>query len=110
MCEYEPISMFCGFPVIVATLPMFEAVATANRNGKAGNCNRRVSFNTNGTMTRQTMSLTKKADKSPDVKITAGRNHFGGRCLRTAWVVHSKKPARCKLPTISIMENNNTIV
>ena len=26
-------SMFCGLPVIVATLPMFEAVATASRYG-----------------------------------------------------------------------------
>jgi hypothetical protein len=42
---------------------MFEAVATAKRKGKAGICNRRVSFNTNGTMTRHTMSLTRKADK-----------------------------------------------
>ena len=29
MPESEPISMFCGLPVIVATLPMFDAVATA---------------------------------------------------------------------------------
>src|SRR5438874_12478913 len=29
--ENDPISMFCGLPVIVATLPMFDAVATASR-------------------------------------------------------------------------------
>ena len=29
--DSDPISMFCGLPVIVATLPMFEAVATATR-------------------------------------------------------------------------------
>jgi hypothetical protein len=29
--DNEPISMFCGLPVIVATLPVFEAVATATR-------------------------------------------------------------------------------
>src|SRR5437588_300922 len=29
--EKEPISMFCGLPVMVATLPIFEAVATASR-------------------------------------------------------------------------------
>ena len=31
--DNEPISMFCGFPVIVATLPMFDAVATAMTYG-----------------------------------------------------------------------------
>src|SRR5207237_9034728 len=29
--ENDPISMFCGLPVIVATLPIFDAVATASR-------------------------------------------------------------------------------
>ena len=31
MPDSEPISMFCGLPVIVAALPMFDAVATATR-------------------------------------------------------------------------------
>src|SRR2546426_1694317 len=31
MPEKDPTRMFCGFPVIVATLPTFEAVATAKR-------------------------------------------------------------------------------
>ena len=31
MCESEPMMMFCGFPVIVATEPTFEAVARPTR-------------------------------------------------------------------------------
>src|SRR5579864_1472394 len=110
MCEYEPMSMFCGLPVIVATLPIFEAVATASKNGSG--CRRilLVRTKTKGTITKQTMSFTRNADRIPEVKITAGRNARGCRCFSTASVVHSKKPERCRLPTISIMENSRTIV
>ncbi len=31
ICERLPMMMFCGFPVIVATLPMLDAVAMAVR-------------------------------------------------------------------------------
>ena len=63
-------SMFCGFPVIVAVLPMFEAVATASRWGMGGNPRRCATCSTNGVITRQTMSLTRNAESRPLVKIT----------------------------------------
>ncbi len=31
ICEKLPIIMFCGLPVMVATEPMFDAMATASR-------------------------------------------------------------------------------
>src|SRR5437667_11895650 len=71
---------------------------------------RRVMFKTNGTMTRQTMSFTKNAEKIPDVKITAGKNRAGLNRRSTTSAIHSKKPTRCRLPTISIIENSRTIV
>src|SRR6266576_261598 len=71
---------------------------------------RRVMFKTNGTITRHTMSFTKNAEKIPDVKITAGKNRAGLNRRSTTSAIHSKKPTRCRLPTISIIENNRTMV
>jgi hypothetical protein len=72
MRDSDPISMFCGLPVIVATLPMFDAVATAMTYGTAGTLSRCAICTTNGVMTRQTMSLTRNAESTPVVKITVG--------------------------------------
>jgi hypothetical protein len=64
--------MFCGLPVMVATLPTFDAVATATRYGTGGRPRRRAMCNTNGVMTRHTMSFTRNADNKPQVKTTVG--------------------------------------
>ena len=71
---------------------------------------RLVIVSTNGTMTRHTISLTKNADKTPQVKITAGNRWVGFKRRRTTSAFHSKKPTRCRLPTINIIENSNTSV
>ena len=94
MPENEPISMFCGFPVILATLPIFDAVATANRYGNGSSRSLRVIFSTNGTITRQTISFTKNAESTPDVKTTAGRRCDGVSRRSTISAVHSKNPTR----------------
>jgi len=96
MPENEPISMFCGLPVMVATLPMFDAVATARRYGSGFTPMRRVAVRTKGTMTRQMMSLTKNAESTPLVTITVGSRWRGLSRVTTRWVIQSKKPARCK--------------
>ncbi len=58
--------MFCGLPVIVAALPMFDAVASASRYG-SGRCRRaHATSSTIGVNTRQIVSLTKSADSTPD--------------------------------------------
>ena len=72
MPDSEPISMFCGLPVIVAALPIFDAVATAITYGTGGSLSRRAMCTTNGVITRQTMSLTRNAESSPLVKMTVG--------------------------------------
>ena len=64
--------MFCGLPVIVATLPMFDAVATASRYGTGASPSRRAMCRTNGVITRHTMSLTRNAESTPQVKTTVG--------------------------------------
>jgi len=77
-------SMFCGFPVIVATLPIFDAVATANRYGNGSSRSLRLMLSTNGTITRQTISFTKNAESAPDVNTTAG-NRRERACKVVGW-------------------------
>jgi len=94
MLENEPINMFWGFPVMLATLPIFEAVATASRYGSGLNPNLRVIFKTNGTITRHTMSFTKSAESTPEVKTTAGNSRDGFKLRSTISAFHSKNPTR----------------
>ena len=89
-------SMFCGLPVIVATLPMLDAVATASRCGSAFTPSRLVAVRTKGTITRQMMSLTKKADRIPLVNMTVGNRCCGFRRVTTSSVIQSKNPAWCR--------------
>jgi hypothetical protein len=56
------------------------------------------------------MSLTKNPDRKPHVKTTAGSNWCGFSLRSTASAFHSKKPTRCRVPTISIIENTSTMV
>ena len=70
--ESEPINMLGGLPVIVAALPMFDAVATAIAYGMEGRPSRRVIRRTNGVIIRHTMSFTRNAESNPLVKITVG--------------------------------------
>ena len=58
---------------MVAVLPILEAVATAKRYGMGLIPIRLATLSTNGTMTRQMMSLTKNAESNPLRKITVGR-------------------------------------
>ena len=85
-------SMFCGLPVMLATLPMLDPVATASRYASGDRPMRRVMCSTNGTITRQMMSFTKNAESTPLVKITAGsRCRAPSRSIATS-ATASKKP------------------
>src|ERR1700747_3723624 len=88
--ESDPINMFCGLPVMVAALPMFEAVARANKYGTAGLERRLHTCKINGAMKRHTTSLTRKADKIPLVKMTLGNKCRGATWSITRLVIHSK--------------------
>src|SRR5215467_16082083 len=97
MRENDPINIFWGFPVMVATLPIFEAMATASRYGTGLSLNLRVILRTNGTITRHTISFTKKAESNPDVKITPGSSRDDCTLRSTVSASHSKHPTRCKI-------------
>ena len=103
MCETLAISMFCGLPVMVATLPMFEAVASASRYG-SGRWPRAIAISmTIGVKIRQMVSLTKSAERMPLTNTTATSSSRGSwtRCA-TARTTSRKKPAmrRCAISTI----------
>src|SRR5205085_10766269 len=110
MPEKDPISMFCGLPVMVATLPMFELVATASKYGSGGKFIRLVMLSKKGTMTRHTMSFTKNAERIPQVKITAGKRYCAGSLFKKTSALHSKNPTKCRFPTIIIMDKSTHIV
>ena len=55
-------------------------------------------MSTNGTITRHTISLTKNADNTSQVKITAGNRCVGFRRRRTTSAFHSKKPTDADCP------------
>src|SRR4051794_41955411 len=108
MPEKDPISMFCGLPVMVATLPMFELVATASKYGSGGRFIRLVMLSTKGTMTRHTMSFTKNAERIPQVKITAGKRDCGGSPFMTTFPVHPEKTPQCRVFPINNIEKKKT--
>ena len=71
--------MFCGLPVIVATEPMFEAVARPTRYGIGGRFSRWQRWSTSGVKATQTTSLTRNAERTPERAIvTASRVERSG--------------------------------
>jgi len=75
--EKVPISMFWGFPVIVAALPMLAAMATARRYGTGFRPSRIAMSSTSGVSTRHIVSLTKKADSVPETTTMAASRASG---------------------------------
>src|ERR1700758_5247399 len=68
--ERTPMNIFCGFPVTVETLPIFDAVATAMRNGIGFTLIDLVAERIMGVKRRQIVSLTKRAERIPLENIT----------------------------------------
>ena len=92
MRDTEPISMFCGFPVIVATLPTFAAMASASRCGFGSQPRRRVIASTSGVSAMHTTSLIMNADSAPLTAVIAAARPT---CEVTRFVIHratSPKP------------------
>ena len=103
--------MFCGLPVMVATLPTFEAVATANRYGMGLRFTAVTSSSTSGVITKQIVSLTKKAESVPDASTTATRSANGRRtCVAIQSVTRRKKPETRRLATTIIMPSKSVMV
>src|SRR5579883_3073208 len=111
MREKLPIRIFCGLPVIVAVLPIFEAMAIASRYGAGLRLSRETSSRTSGVSTRQIASLTRKAEKKPEVAMTAKSSSSGWRArVTTQLLTRRKKPERRRLPTTIIMPSSRASV
>jgi len=89
--------MFCGLPVIVATLPRLLAVARAIRYGTGRSPRLPTIWMTSGVSTRQTTSFTKNADRTPAEAITATSRPSGLRARPIAQAVtRPKNPERSR--------------
>ena len=87
--------MFCGFPVIVATEPMLDAVARPTRYGIGGRLSRWQRWSTSGVKATQTTSLTRNAESTPEMEIVTARRVSGPENRAAICSVASaKKPAR----------------
>src|SRR5262249_51605052 len=103
--------MFCGFPVNVATLPKLAAVERASRYGTGASASWRVASSTTGASTRQTTSLTKNAESTPDATTTVPSSIRGVRARRSAHVITSrKKPESRRYAVTIIIANSSTSV
>ena len=111
MREKLPIIMFCGFPVMVATLPILAAMATASRYGTGLRRSLPVISTTRGVRTRHMVSLTKKAEKMPatrTIPINRGRGRWAWRTTQA--LTTAKNPESRRLATTIIMPNSSRIV
>ena len=103
--------MFWGLPVIVATEPMFDAVASPTRYGIGCRRSRRQRPSTSGVSATQTTSLTRNAESTPDSAIVTARSDLGPeKCAAIRSVARAKNPASLRKATTIIIPNSRTIV
>jgi hypothetical protein len=106
-----PTIMFCGLPVMVATLPTLLAVARAIRYGTGFSPRPLTIWITSGVSTRQTTSLTKKADRTPAEATTATSSPRGLRARPMAQAVTTAKaPDRSRWAATIIIPKSRTRV
>ena len=70
-------SMFWGLPMRVSAEPMLAAQARARKKGRGFSPLRMHPRPSTGVMARQTTSLVRRADSTPDTRITAPRSAPG---------------------------------
>ena len=86
-----PTSMFCGLPVTESTEPTFEPIASPMRYTLGRTPRGRSAASSTGVTTRQTVSLTKNAEKRPPPTTTAKSSRSGDLARRsTHCAPHSK--------------------
>src|ERR1700732_3878680 len=103
--------MFCGLPVIVAVLPALEAIGIAKRYGAGLRLRRVTRSSTSGVMTKQIVSLTRKADNAPAISTIAISKTSGWWARTTIQLLtNRKKPERRRLATRIIMPSKSVIV
>ncbi len=76
-CSVWPMSMFCGLPMRVAAEPTFEAQARARRKGSGERPRRAQPSRRSGATARQTMSLARRAERTPATTTTAASSAEG---------------------------------
>jgi hypothetical protein len=96
-------SMFCGLPVKVATEPLLEPMHTASRYGTGGRRASSTTASTSGVSIRHTVSLTRKADSSALMPVTATRSSRGVCASRTVCAPAARKNAACAMDAASII-------
>jgi hypothetical protein len=111
MRDTAPTIMFCGLPVIVATLPTLEAMATASRYGTGLRFSGRVISITSGVITTHTASLTRKAENAPAViAVVTSKMKGEWACTSAHRVASRKKPESRKCATTIIMPRRSASV
>ena len=105
------IIMFCGFPVMVATLPALDAMATASKYGTGLRRSAAVISKTRGVRARHIVSFTKKAEKNPAILAIAPKS-MSGRCavLTAQRETTPKNPDRRRCATTIIIPNSSSRV
>src|SRR4051812_565727 len=96
MPETDAMRMFCGVPVMVATLPTLEAVASARRCGLGSHSMDSAMWITSGVKAMHTTSLIRKAESTAEASDTRTRSARG---LDARRVTH--QPTRAKAPETS---------
>ena len=91
MRESEAMRMFCGFPVGVATLPMFDDVASARRYGFGSRFTESHTRRTSGVSAMHTTSLIKSAESTADAIEMAERSASGVFARRVSQKAASAK-------------------
>src|SRR5581483_1822873 len=109
--ERTPMNIFCGFPVTVATLPMFDAVATAMRKGIGLTLIDLLAESIIGVKRRQIVSLTKRAERIPLKNITRKSilDVFPETLIIQEAII-SKNPDMLRYAIRTIMPRRNAIV
>ena len=95
---------------MVAVLPMFEAVASASKYGSGRTRIRLQTPKISGRHHQANDVVHQKCGENSADEDDAGKKSAGPRWSIANRVIHSKKPDKCRLATISIMENNRTRV
>ena len=103
--------MFCGFPVMVATLPTLAPMATASRYGTGLRFRVEVTSSTSGVSTRHIVSLTNRAEKNPETKTIAASSRMGRWARSTTCALTARKnPDRRRFATTIIIPNSRMMV
>jgi len=104
-----PTSMFCGLPVTETTEPAFAPIARPIRYGVGLTRSGPSAASSTGVTTRQIVSFTNRADRSPPPTTTPNSSRSGVRArCRIHSAANSKNLPTSRYPTISMRPSKKT--